>query len=122
MKSRKIIVLLTATCALPVAMGTAADQTKVAPAHPADAKAAVPPLIYDSSFRDYKPFGETPIAPWKPANELTEKIGGWRAYLKESRQPDAAEPAITKEKPGATQTPAQNLAPPQPDPHSGHKH
>lgn len=122
MKFRKIIVLPTAACALSFAIGTAAGQTNVSPAHPADAKAAVPALIYDSSFRNYKPFGETQIAPWKPANELTEKIGGWRAYLKESRQPEAAEPAVAKEKPAATETPSQNPAPPQPDSHSGHKH
>ncbi|MGB8600268.1 MAG: hypothetical protein WCE88_12380, partial [Burkholderiales bacterium] len=70
----------------------------------------------------YKSFGETQIAPWKAANDLTLQIGGWRAYLKEAAQPDAAEPATNMGKPAAPQTPATAPKPQQPDPHSGHKH
>ncbi|MGB8855863.1 MAG: hypothetical protein WCC58_04230, partial [Burkholderiales bacterium] len=65
----------------------------------------------------YKALGETKISPWKPANDLTEKIGGWRAYLKEAAQPDVVAPPASVEKPAAP-TPK----PQQPDPHSGHKH
>ena len=56
---------------------------------PSDAKAAVPPTLYASPFGKYRPMGEEGVARWKDTNETVEKIGGWQAYLKEGRQPDA---------------------------------
>lgn len=108
--------------ALTHAIGTEMSHTNLPANNPADPKATVPQVNYVSPFQNYKSFGETKITPWKPANDLTEKIGGWRAYLKESRQPDVAEPAAVMEKPAASPESAPMPKAPQPDPHSGHKH
>lgn len=55
---------------------------------PANADAPVPALLYGSSFTDYMPLSEEPVAAWKSSNDLAAKIGGWRAYGKESLHPD----------------------------------
>ncbi len=56
---------------------------------PANADAPVPALLYRSSFTNYLPLSEEPVAAWKCSNDLAAKIGGWRAYGKESLQPEA---------------------------------
>lgn len=104
-------------CLLPLFAAISAHSAEPNLRDPADARAAVPAVIYVSPFQNYKALGETKISPWKPANDLTEKIGGWRAYLKEAAQPDVVEPPAGVDKPAAP-TPK----PQQPDPHSGHKH
>ncbi len=104
-------------CLLPLFAVACAYSAEPSLRDPADVRAAVPDVIYVSPFQNYKTLGETKILPWKPANDLTEKIGGWRAYLKEAAQPDVVAPPASAEKPAA---PAPK--PQQPDPHSGHKH
>lgn len=49
---------------------------------PAKARMVVP---YRSAFTGYRAYdaGE-PMAGWRDANELTGKIGGWRAYAREA--------------------------------------
>lgn len=59
---------------------------------PANADVPVPALLYRSSFRDYLSLSEEPVAAWKSSNDLAAKIGGWRAYGKESLQPEAPAP------------------------------
>lgn len=56
---------------------------------------ANPALPYRSVFSGYQKFGDEPVAPWPQANATVEKIGGWRVYAKEARQPDAADQAAT---------------------------
>ena len=46
-------------------------------------------LPYRSVFNGYQKFGDEPVAPWLQTNATVEKIGGWRVYAKEARQPDA---------------------------------
>ncbi len=92
---------------------TSAQEKRGAQADPADAKAAVPPVIYRSSFNQYRPLGDEKVGNWKAANDKVHQIGGWRAYAKEAREPDVAAPA---EKPAAPAAPK-----PAPDPHSGHE-
>jgi hypothetical protein len=113
MKSPQLFWLLAAMVAQAWATGAQA-----AAPNPAEVKATVPTVEYVSPFKDYKPFNEIKIAPWKLANDLTHQIGGWRAYLKEANQPDVTEPSLVKEKPVAPPAPK----PQAPDPHSGHKH
>ncbi|MEZ5728438.1 MAG: hypothetical protein R3E48_10820 [Burkholderiaceae bacterium] len=50
------------------------------------ADAAVPPLEYRSSFADYHPITEPKLGDWRDANDTVHRIGGWRTYLRESRQ------------------------------------
>lgn len=47
---------------------------------------AAPRLGYHSVLNDYQAFNEQALTPWQQANELVEKIGGWRVYAKEARQ------------------------------------
>lgn len=62
-------------------------------AEPADPKAPVPAARYVSPLRAYQGFAEPQVAPWRETNELVRQRGGWRAYAREAREPDAAQPA-----------------------------
>lgn len=54
------------------------------------------PAQFLSSFEGYRPYTEEKTINWKEANELTGRIGGWRAYAKEAQQPsgDTAPAAV----------------------------
>lgn len=54
-----------------------------------------PRLKYVSIFNHYKNFNEQPVAPWQESNRTVEKIGGWRVYAKEARQPDVNDKATS---------------------------
>lgn len=58
--------------------------------HPADAKAPVPAAQYRSPFTGYQAYADTPVAPWRDANELVRQRGGWRTYAREAAEPAAA--------------------------------
>lgn len=53
--------------------------------------AATVVLPYRSVFDGYKKFDDQPVASWTQTNATVEKIGGWRVYAKEARQPDSSE-------------------------------
>ena len=76
---------------------------------PLDAKAAVAPLTYESSFARYRPLSNEKLISWREANDTVARIGGWRVYAREAQQ---AEPA-----------PAASASAPLPKPsmHDGHK-
>jgi hypothetical protein len=57
---------------------------------PANAEAAVPPVVVPSAFGDHKRIADTPVVPWRAANDQTARIGGWRAYAREAQAPAAA--------------------------------
>jgi hypothetical protein len=87
LKNMRLVALL---AALPLA---AATQTAPPRPNPLDAKAAVAPLTYRSSLGEYRRFdAESPVLGWREANDLVERIGGWRAYAREA---DAPEPAAS---------------------------
>ena len=54
-----------------------------------DPKAGVPPVTYRSAFAGYRPNVEEKVGSWKDTNDSVGRIGGWRAYAKEAREPDA---------------------------------
>ena len=60
---------------------------------PADPMAPGPAALYVSPLRTYQGFAEPQVAPWRETNELVRQRGGWRAYAREAREPDAAQPA-----------------------------
>lgn len=62
-------------------------------AEPADPKAPVPAALYVSPMRAYQGFAEPQVAPWRETNELVRQRGGWRAYAREAREPDAPQSA-----------------------------
>ena len=82
---------------------------------PADPKAPAPAALYVSPLRAYQGFAEPQVAPWRKTNELVRQRGGWRAYARESREPDAVQPAAR----GASQ-PAP-AAKPASGGHAGHE-
>jgi hypothetical protein len=63
----------------------AAAASNVTPVASADAA----PLLYRSAFEGYQRYTDEKTVNWKEANDATGRIGGWRVYAKESREPDA---------------------------------
>ena len=72
--------------------GIAAAQLPAA-VSPASRAAPASPLPYRSAFEGYKPYTDDKLLNWKEVNDTTGRIGGWRAYAKEARQPDDKGPA-----------------------------
>lgn len=115
------LIAASAALALPVfAQNSAPTAQSSAPSSKrvdaADPKAAVPPLVYSSVLQGYRPNVEVEVGSWKDANDNVGRIGGWRVYAKEARQPDAVPPAA-----GAASTPARPDVKPMPADHAGHK-
>ena len=67
--------------------GIAAAQAPAA-ASPASRVAPASPLPYRSAFEGYKPYTDDKLLNWKEVNDTTGRVGGWRAYAREARQPD----------------------------------
>ena len=82
---------------------------------PADPKAPVPTAQYVSPLRAYQGLAEPQVAPWRETNDVVRQRGGWRAYAREAREPDAQKPAA----PGASQPAA--AAKPASGGHAGHE-
>jgi hypothetical protein len=97
-----------------------------AAADPAAVDSATPATQYQSPFKDYRPLGDDKRTPWRAANDEVGKIGGWRAYLRESQEANKAAPASTpasKPTPSAPLVaPAKSVMPdkPKPSEHAGH--
>lgn len=60
---------------------------------PADPAASAPKLQHRSALADYKRRADPTPSDWKAANDLVERIGGWRAYAREAAQGAASAPA-----------------------------
>jgi len=85
----------------PAAAATPPQATRADPLDPA---APVPPLHYRSAFDGYRPHAEQPVGAWDDVNRTVGQIGGWRAYAKETSEPDAARPPAPAASPAATGT------------------
>nr|WP_316643034.1 hypothetical protein [uncultured Roseateles sp.] len=81
----------------------------------ADPMVAVPPLIYSSALQGYRPNVEVEVGSWKDTNDNVGRVGGWRVYAKEARQPD-----VVARGTGAS-APAGPDAKTMPAGHAGHK-
>ena len=57
---------------------------------PLDAQATVPPIVHRSTLGSYRRPGDDKPVPWRDANDTVGRIGGWRAYARESAE--AAQP------------------------------
>ena len=53
-----------------------------------NAREAVPPLRYQSTFDAYRAQGDVTLLPWREANDRVRAIGGWRFYAREAQQSD----------------------------------
>ena len=65
----------------------------VARPDPLDPAAPVPPLTHSSALTAAPSLSETPVGSWRDANDTVNRIGGWRAYAREAREPEAPPPA-----------------------------
>ena len=63
---------------------------------------APPPARYDSVFSDYRRFADQPVGDWREANAVVGRIGGWRAYARESQR---SAPAASRHDAEPTDTP-----------------
>lgn len=46
---------------------------------------------YQSALQGYRPFADEPVRPWREVNDEVGKLGGWRAYGRESYEARQAE-------------------------------
>lgn len=58
------------------------------------------PEPYRSAFEGYRPYTEEVVGDWKAINATTAKIGGWRVYAKDARQPQAPDVSVEPSKSG----------------------
>ncbi|MGH6625430.1 MAG: hypothetical protein ACRECD_02615 [Burkholderiaceae bacterium] len=65
------------------------SQTTTQRLDPSSPDAAVPAAQYRSSFSGYRPLRDEPLGSWKETNDQVGRIGGWRVYAREARQPGA---------------------------------
>lgn len=79
-------------------------------ADPLDSSAVVPPLLFQSTLAGYQRHADQPLGSWREANETVNRIGGWRAYAREARQPNEPAPNNAPQKPANA-----------PADHGGHK-
>ncbi len=75
------------------------------------------PLQFESVLSRYKPMTDQKLGSWRDANDTVTRIGGWRTYLKESQQPDAA-PTVAPANAPSDSTMPKATAPA--NPHAGH--
>lgn len=64
---------------------TAFAQQTTAPAAQSPAADSAKSSIYRSAWSGYRPFADEKVISWKDANDEVRRIGGWRAYLRESQ-------------------------------------
>lgn len=83
-----------------------------APNDPANDKATVAPIQYQSPLRDYRPLGEDRNTAWKDANDTVGKVGGWRAYAREAAEAAREDSATAPTKPLTTTLPPKPAVPP----------
>jgi len=63
-------------------------------------------IQYRSVFTQYQGFNEQPVLPWRETNDAVGKIGGWRFYDKEAKQPDADDKSAEPESDELVKQPA----------------
>ena len=66
---------------------------------PLNPQSAVPALVLTPSFANYKRHAEAEPIGWREANDNVARIGGWRAYARESAASAPASPAAAGRKP-----------------------
>jgi hypothetical protein len=69
-----------------------------APDTPATAMPDTTPAAFRSALEGYKPYADDSMVPWKEANDSVGRIGGWREYARQARQPQAPDAAARPDK------------------------
>ena len=93
--------LVPATFLLGMGSAHAQGATRTAKPDPLNAQAVVPALVHTSAFAAYRRYADAAPIAWKEANDTVTRIGGWRAYARESAEPSPAAlaPAASGSKP-----------------------
>lgn len=95
------------------AFAAAAQQQAPTEPPPRNEVASVP---FRSISEDYEPYSDQKLIPWREANDNVGRIGGWREYAREARQPvSGGDPAGA----AAAGAPARAASEAK-DPHAGH--
>jgi len=69
--------------------------------------------LYRSAFSGYRRYGDEPLVPWKQANDVVGRIGGWKAYAQEAAGgSQEAETPPTADKPGSAPRPPTGASAP----------
>jgi hypothetical protein len=55
------------------------------------AEAAAPEMATPAPFKHYQGWRDEALQDWREANARVGEIGGWRTYLRESRQDEAVD-------------------------------
>lgn len=64
---------------------TVARPASAAASSPATASSAAHGSIYRSAFEGYRSFSDQPLMPWREANDVVRRVGGWQAYAREGQ-------------------------------------
>lgn len=91
--SKKRCAIAVLTLAVPLAFAQANSPS--AKPDTKGASEATTLVEYKSSFTNYHPFVDQPTVSWREANDSVAKIGGWRAYAKESQQSEPQQSPAT---------------------------
>ena len=97
-----------AAALLSAAVSTATAQPAPPPA-PAAASA-----VYQSALSGYRSYADQPVQSWREANDRVGRIGGWKAYAKESQggSADESHQGHDVASPGAAARPAADSSAP----------
>lgn len=60
------------------------------PTQPGNAMTDLPIAVYQSALTGYRSFRDEKVSSWRASNDEVARIGGWRAYAREARQPELA--------------------------------
>ena len=95
-----------AVIALAVNGPLTAAQPAASHTNPADPAAPVPALQYESVFKGYRGFRETPLAPWREVNDEVARVGGHLGIVRgQGSRNDHVTPKANMEPGGAAHDP-----------------
>lgn len=81
---------------LALASGLAGAQAPARP-DPSDPRTEVPRQTHDSAFRDYRPYADPALAPWRDSNAEAGRLGGHVGHV---ARPQGAKPKPAADAPG----------------------
>ncbi len=77
------------------------DQTGTPKTQPRNALTDVPAMVYQSALSGYRAFQDEKVSSWKASNDNVARIGGWRVYAREAREPEPAPHDTSRDTPAA---------------------
>lgn len=101
------VVRCLATACSALAATASAQQAPVLAAR-TPAQEATTSSAYRSAWSGYRPFADEKVISWKDANDEVLRIGGWRAYLRESQSsPSSGSEGVARPAPATRAAPTQ---------------